>query len=515
MVRGDRRVVERRSSHAAQAETDAFMAGLKDLLAFSAAGGEGRSYHASLDAANQRRRRHYLPEFGWRADMAIQGLGRTHRTHQASAPLFSPTVTDIMGEKRFLSTIARRLDGLGALTKGERRTAGAGLFRAEDNLESPWAHRALQAFYASLHAGEVPAMSRETFEAKTALRLANKEGVLLAADDLPPMHTFLNRLLALRIADQNGLFETFEQILAGIVERAQASGKFDQGVEDIIAQSLEIISEEVIRTDATSGAQTRLNHFTVRSRRELLAAEAALERVAHLDPQALGYAINAKSGGVALVIRGLTTTDDKDRLVPAVRLMRPEVTRAMALTIFEESAWELVDRKAWRGAWDAEIAETDPWRTRDLVMVSGLLLPIWKSLPAHQAQVRRLKAPDGRRWLGRVLEPVEAVKLKLALGLGEAADLLGDPAQAAHMILTQGVSVSLAGGYWLRRAKVMDRWRIEVVGAASQRAALQQLGCFVEIIAYQPRLFVPVDQATVLAAVLKRHPAQTLLSAAA
>ena len=33
---------------------------------------------------------HYLLEPGWRADQAIQGLGRTHRTHQASAPLFRP-----------------------------------------------------------------------------------------------------------------------------------------------------------------------------------------------------------------------------------------------------------------------------------------------------------------------------------------------------------------------------------------------------------------------------------------
>ena len=38
--------------------------------------------------ANTQRRVHYLLEPGWRADQAIQGLGRTHRTHQAiSAPV--------------------------------------------------------------------------------------------------------------------------------------------------------------------------------------------------------------------------------------------------------------------------------------------------------------------------------------------------------------------------------------------------------------------------------------------
>ena len=39
-------------------------------------------------------------------------------------------------ERRFLSTIARRLDTLGAITRGQRQTGGQGMFRSEDNLES-------------------------------------------------------------------------------------------------------------------------------------------------------------------------------------------------------------------------------------------------------------------------------------------------------------------------------------------------------------------------------------------
>jgi hypothetical protein len=206
--RDGRRVVERRSSSAARAETDAFMEGRKRVLVFSDAGGTGRSYHADLGAPNQQRRVHYLVEPGWRADAAIQGLGRTHRTNQASAPLFRPVTTDIHGEKRFLSTIARRLDSLGALTRGERRTAGNGLFSADDNLESPWARHALLVFYGALVWGELDCMSREAFETKTGLSLLDSDGAMKPADQLPPMNTFLNRLLALRIEDQNALFRT-------------------------------------------------------------------------------------------------------------------------------------------------------------------------------------------------------------------------------------------------------------------------------------------------------------------
>lgn len=513
VVRRDgRRVVERRSASAAKAETDAFMAGKKRVLVFSDAGGTGRSYHADLGVANQQRRVHYLVEPGWRADAAIQGLGRSHRTNQAVAPLFRPVTTDIHGEKRFTSTIARRLDSLGALTRGERRTAGNGLFRAEDNLESPWAHRALQAFYIGLHFGNVEAMDRETFEAKTGLRLLDHEGNLKKSDDMPPMNTFLNRLLALRIADQNSLFAAFDAILGSILERAQASGALDRGMEDIVADDVVISDEEVIRTDAVTGAETRLTRFQVRTVRQLTSAEDALTG---LDRDGVIFAVNSKSGRAAIVVQGLTTTNDDDRLIPAVRLIRPEKRSIASLKGFEESAWEDAGEAAWRTAWDAEIAQADPWMSRDLVLVSGLLLPIWSSLPDKGTSVRRLKAPDGRRWLGRVLDPGQVPQLKVALGLTDTASAFADGAATAPLVLEEGAALSLAGGLWLRRAKVMDRYRMEVVGAASQRSAFTALGCFVEIIAYTPRVFVPVDQPEVLTSVLAKWPVQTVLPAAA
>jgi protein strawberry notch len=116
---GDRRLaVECRAGSANLAETQAFQDDEKRILVFSDAGGTGRSYHADLGAKNRRLRVHYLLEPGWKADTAIQGLGRTNRTNQAQPPLFRPIATDVKAEKRFLSTIARRLDTLGAITKG-------------------------------------------------------------------------------------------------------------------------------------------------------------------------------------------------------------------------------------------------------------------------------------------------------------------------------------------------------------------------------------------------------------
>ncbi|WP_218621784.1 strawberry notch C-terminal domain-containing protein, partial [Xanthomonas oryzae] len=167
----DRLVVENRAASANLAETQAFMDDLKRGLIFSDAGGTGRSYHAEKSAKNTRLRVHYLLEAGWKADTAIQGLGRTHRTNQAQPPLFRPISTNVKAEKRFLSTIARRLDTLGAITRGQRQTGGQGLFRPEDNLESHYARDALRQLYFLLVRGKVEGCSLQRFETATGLKL--------------------------------------------------------------------------------------------------------------------------------------------------------------------------------------------------------------------------------------------------------------------------------------------------------------------------------------------------------
>ena len=98
--------------------------------------------------------------------------------------------TDVKGERRFIATIARRLDGLGALTRGQRDSqtslggADARLFRARDNLESPYARAALRQFYGALWAGYIPDWSLDRFETATGLKLT-WEGSL--NENLPPM----------------------------------------------------------------------------------------------------------------------------------------------------------------------------------------------------------------------------------------------------------------------------------------------------------------------------------------
>jgi hypothetical protein len=83
------------------------------------------------------------------------------------------------------------------------------------------------------------------------------------------------------------------------------------------------------------------------------------------------------------------------------------------------------------------------------------------------------------------------------------------------MVLDRNVQLALSGGFWLKRSRVMDRWRLEIVGGRTDRDALVALGCFVEIIAYAPRVFAPVDRPDVVEAVLRRHPVQSVLDGVA
>ena len=192
----------------------------KRILVFSDAGGTGRSYHADLSAKNRRLRVHYLLEAGWKADAAIQGLGRTNRTNQAQPPLFRPIATNVKAEKRFLSTIARRLDTLGAITKRPAPDRRPGPVSRRGQSRKPLCpRRAAPALSSCCSRGKVEGCSLARVRGCDRSE-AHRRGRL--KDELPPITTFLNRLLALTIDLQNMLFAAFEHLLTATIEGAIA-----------------------------------------------------------------------------------------------------------------------------------------------------------------------------------------------------------------------------------------------------------------------------------------------------
>ncbi|KAL5731294.1 udp-glycosyltransferase [Ranunculus cassubicifolius] len=269
-------------------EKQLFMDGKKFVAIISEAGSAGVSLQADKRAINQRRRVHITLELPWSADRAIQQFGRTHRSNQASAPEYRLLFTNLGGERRFASIVAKRLESLGALTQGDRR---AGPSLSAYNYDSAYGKRALAMMYryimeqVSLQvippgcSPEKPeTIENYIIKAKAALvsvgiirdsLLGNGEnhghfsGRILDSD-MHDVGRFLNRLLGLHPDVQNRLFEFFVSILDGIVQTARTEGQFDSGIVDVRANAIELQGPpKTVHLDRLSGASTILFTFTL------------------------------------------------------------------------------------------------------------------------------------------------------------------------------------------------------------------------------------------------------------
>ena len=500
--RGDRLCVENRPASANFAETAAFMDDDKRILVFSDAGGTGRSYHADLACKNQRQRIHYLLEPGWRADAAIQGLGRSNRTNQKQPPVFRPVATDVKGEKRFLSTIARRLDTLGAITRGQRQTGGQGLFRPDDNLESPYARAALRQFYQLLHDGKIEGCSLTEFEEATGLDLCDQDGSL--REELPPITQFLNRVLALRIAMQNRLFAAFEQLLEARIEAAIASGLYDVGVETLTAESFHIAERRTVCTYAATGSETRCYRVLRKDRNQPLSLAEALA----LRADGGRLLINSQSRHAAVQMHAPSLMDDDGKVQIRTRLIRPLMRETLTVERFEHSHWRKANRDEFAALWEAECAAVPEFCESSFHIITGLLLPVWDRLPADNMRVYRFETKDGERVIGRLVTPEALAAFYQAIGADGSPTL--SPGEAWSAVLDRGATLDLAGGLQIRRALVMHAWRVELTGYSDGAVPqLKALGLMSEIIAWRLRLFVSTAEdrgPAILAALFERHP---------
>ncbi len=493
--------VQKRPASSNLTDAQAYMDDKKRILIFSDAGGTGRSYHADLDAKNSRRRVHYLLEPGWRADNAIQGLGRSNRTNQSCPPLFRPVATDVKGEKRFLSTIARRLDSLGAITKGQRQTGGQGMFRAEDNLESPCARAALRQLYRQIVHGEIADCSLTDFEDQTGLSLLDSDGSV--REELPPMSRFLNRVLALTIARQNSIFEAFETVLEQILEGLRATGGLDVGVETLQGDSFTVAETRMVYTHGRTGAETSCIKINRRDRVTPTGLAEALEG----QGEGTAFMVNAKSGRAALRVPGRNRMTEAGAVQPCVRLIRPLDRNSMTEVDLAASTWQAASLERFREAWAAELATLPEYQTSSFYLVTGLLLPIWDRMGKDSLRINRLQTDDGHRLLGRVLREKDLPAFYTALGL-DAPELSID--SLWRSVLEDGAAHSLARGLRLRRSRIMAENRVELSfdGGSDIFTTLTGFGCMTEIISYKRRAFIPTGAQgpDILARVLERFP---------
>lgn len=467
-------------------EVQAFMEDHKRILVFSDAGSTGESYHAAATAKNNRKRNHYVLEAGWIADRAVQSLGRTHRTDQRCAPLFRLITTNVRGERRFISTIARRLDSLGALTKGQRQTGGQNLFDPRDNLESTYAAAALRWFFYRLSEGQIKGQSLAQFEQYSGLKLRTEEGRL--KDDLPKMSTFLNRILALPVALQNSLFAAFEKLLDMVVESAKANGTFEVGVEMIRADHLHVQSRQQVYSHPIGGTTTCVEIEQL-ERNRVLTVEEALELRGEL-------LFNERSHRAAVSLPTTSTLTKDGATVSRRELVHPAQRIRIAETELRASFWKPVSIDRWQAAWQNEVDAQPEFISSRFFLLCGLLLPIWNHLKRASPRVFRLVTDEDEKLMGRFVEVNEMPKLVQSLGLNQVKLTASE---VYKLVMEEKQSIKVAN-LILVKVTIMQDYRIEIVGAISQALGeqLKKAGCFTEIIAWKARYFIPSEELNAL-----------------
>ncbi|XP_042335737.1 protein strawberry notch homolog 2 isoform X2 [Sceloporus undulatus] len=247
-------------------EKERFMNGDKLVAIISEASSSGISLQADRRVKNQKRRVHMTLELPWSADRAIQQFGRTHRSNQVSAPEYIFLISELAGERRFASIVAKRLESLGALTHGDRR-ATESRDLSKYNFENKYGSRALDRVLLTIlnqTENKVPVPKsynkgdsvffQEMKQCLLSVGICCKEmryGFVTVEKDCS-ITKFLNRILGLEVQKQNLLFQYFSDTFDYLIDRDKKDGKYDMGILDL-APGVDEIYEESKEVFLTPG----------------------------------------------------------------------------------------------------------------------------------------------------------------------------------------------------------------------------------------------------------------------
>ena len=282
-------------------ERGRFMSDEKHYAIISDAASTGISLHADRRHAScGRRRLHFTMELPWSSDKTIQQLGRSHRSNQVTAPIYSFIFTSCAGETRFASSAAARLQSLGAILRGDRNATDAGAVLKDFDVDNDYGREALHRMlkecfleanggnYQYIPIGPLPGTQHPAYRvdgapadyrpfAQGALRVigfAPKPDQLRHLRDgegrshpveftweftkTITVSRFLNRLLGLKIEHQKILFQHFSGLFDQVVSDAKASGTYDSGISeaswDIMANNTKLLESGDLYKCPTSGA---------------------------------------------------------------------------------------------------------------------------------------------------------------------------------------------------------------------------------------------------------------------
>lgn len=499
------RIMETRSKRKGDAEAAEFMAGKRRVLIFSGAGNTGRSFQSDLRCQNQQRRYHYVLQAGWIASEAIQGLGRTHRTNQANAPHYKLVTTNLPGQKRFITSIARRIEQLGSLTRGNRAAAANAMFNASDNLETSWAKEAVNAIFMGLYLHQkhmVEAMGDNIGFTELCdmmgFNILDPESGAISTERIPGITQFLNRVLFLPVDLQHRLFGLFEETHTEIVENARAEGLLDLGVEKIKGDEIIKVKEKLAHVDKDTGARTQVVQLDIKTKlRRLQFDEAYFET----DTNVMGtkmssmctvgyyladnvkgvnfcgtggfrsFIVNTVSNRIYATWNAGMRTHKTGAVEMMVRLVGPTTTIRQSDAEFNATKHRQVGPAEARRIWDAELQAATDYDVRSDYLVTGAVMPVWDKLGTSSRKVRIMVAETTdtkERILGRLIFEDEVTKVMSNLGMGSTGVYM-TPKQLMDAVTNDANVLHLANGWQIRRRRLQSGvFSMVIIGIATR-----------------------------------------------
>ncbi|MES0126610.1 hypothetical protein NKL05_31930 [Mesorhizobium sp. C420B] len=227
--------------------------------------------------------------------------------------------------------------------------------------------------------------------------------------------------------------------------------------------------------------------------------------IVRAEPQSV-LLVNTRSSRAAIRLPTASLMLDDGAIEHRVRLLRPTDELRFGLDALAETHWQPTDRKLFCDLWQAEVAAVPEFTTSTFHIVTGLLLPIWRRLPDHDCQVYRIQTDAGERIIGRHIAPTLVATMFRNLGLDDVPKLA--PEDAWTGLVDGRIGLQLADGLILRRSRVMNDYRVELIGFTHAMVPrLKALGLISEIISWKLRLFIPTSEqgSAILAALLDRH----------
>ncbi|XP_075885781.1 protein strawberry notch homolog 1 isoform X2 [Nelusetta ayraudi] len=425
-------------------EKQRFMDGEKNIAIISEAASSGISLQADRRVKNQRRRVHMTLELPWSADRAIQQFGRTHRSNQVTAPEYVFLISELAGEQRFASIVAKRLESLGALTHGDRRaTETRDLSRF--NFDNKYGRNALEIVMKSIVKLDSPLVSppsnfkgdffKEIQGGLIGVGLINVEdrpGILTLDKDYNNIGKFLNRILGMAVQQQNALFQYFSDTLAAVIQEAKKNGRFDLGILDL-GSGDEKVKKVDVRKFLTPGYTTsgHVELYTVSVERGMSWEEATHCWADQSGPDD-GFYVQARNNKkTAILVKEVNT---KKRLF---LVYRPNTGRQLKLETYADikkkfkKALSEEAKQHWTDQYtsSAQICSHAYWRgnckkasvglqcevglrCRTFYVLCGSVLSVWNEVELvltpvsgtnAKVQIVRLRTEDGQRIVGLLI----------------------------------------------------------------------------------------------------------------